>query len=107
MKPADRTLVSSPDRRNPLSSRPTFLAILALPAGAIGYAITSAILSGLALPDGARDVLLLIVPLFVAGLCMAPFLLPMFDRMAKRDLAAHRAQQAAKAAEGAGDKPPD
>lgn len=38
---------------------------------------------------------LLIAPLFVAGLCMAPFMIPFFDRMAKRDLAAHRAQQAA------------
>ena len=84
--------------RSLASSRPTILAILALPAGAIGYVIASAILSGLALPDGARDALLLIVPLFVSGLCMAPFLLPLFDRMAKRDLAAHRAQQAAEAA---------
>ena len=65
-------------------------------------------LSSLALPDGARDVLLLIVPLFVAGLCMAPFLLPMFDRMAKRDLADHRAQQAVEAvANTDGDKPTD
>ncbi len=80
---------------------------MALPAGAIGYAITSAILSDLALSDGARDVLLLIAPLFVAGLCMAPFLLPTFDRMAKRDLAAHRAQQVAEAADGVdGDEPP-
>ena len=68
----------------------------------------SAVLSGLALPDGARDALLLIVPLFVAGLCMAAFLLPLFDRMAKRDLAAHRAQQAAEnIADTDGDKPPD
>jgi hypothetical protein len=90
-----------------MSSRPTLLAILALPAGAIGYAIASAILTGLALPDGARDVLLLIVPLFVAGLFMVPFLLPTFDRMAKRDLAAHRVQQAAEVADSAeGDKPP-
>jgi hypothetical protein len=82
--------------------------MLALPAGVIGYAITSAVLSGLALPDGARDVLLLFVPLFVAGLCMVPFLLPLFDRMAKRDLAAHRAQQAAEvSAETDGDKPPE
>lgn len=55
--------------------------------------MTATILSGLGLPD----VLLLIVPLFVAALCMAPFVLPLFDQMAKRDLAAHRAQQAAEA----------
>jgi hypothetical protein len=85
-------------------NRATILAILAFPAGVIGFAVTSAVLTGLGLPDA----LLLIVPLFVGGLCMAPFLLPLFDRMAKRDLAAHRAQQAADAAdEDESDKPPD
>jgi len=82
-------------------SRPTFLAILALPAGAIGFVVTTNILSGLGLPQGAEAVVLLLVPLFVAGLCMAPFLLPLFDRMAKRDLAAIRAQRAAESADGA------
>ena len=76
-----------------LISRPRLLAILALPAGAVGYVVTVNVLSGLGLPD----VLLLIVPLFVAALCMAPFVLPLFDQMAKRDLAAHRAQQATEA----------
>jgi hypothetical protein len=57
--------------------------------------VTASILSGMALPDGARDLLLLFVPLFVAGLCMAVFLLPLFDEMAKRDLAIIRAQRAA------------
>jgi hypothetical protein len=84
-------------------NRTTILAILALPAGAIGFAITSAVLSSLGLPDA----LLLIVPLFVAGLCMAPFLVPLFDRMAKRDLAAHRAQEAAEASDATKDQPPD
>ena len=84
-------------------NRTTILAILALPAGAIVFAITSAVLSSLGLPDA----LLLIVPLFVAGLCMAPFLLPLFDRMAKRDLAAHRAEQAAEAVDTTEDQPPD
>jgi hypothetical protein len=104
------TVHSSPSapRGTNLRSRPTVLAILALPAAVIGYAVTSAVLSGLALPDEARDALLLFVPLFVAGLCMVPFLLPLFDRMAKRDLAAHRAQQAAEASTDAdGDDPPD
>jgi hypothetical protein len=88
-------------------SKPTVLAILALPAGAIGYALTTLILSGLALPDGARAVVLMIVPLFVAGLCMVPFLLPVLDRTAKRDLAAHRAQQASEDPDGKGrDEPP-
>ncbi len=89
-------------------SRPTILAVLALPAGAIGYVVTTNILSGLGLPHDAEDVLLLIVPLFVAGLCMAPFVMPLFDRMAKRDLAAYRARQAAEAPDRPNDdKPPD
>src|SRR4026209_3013891 len=82
-------------------SRPTILAILALPAGAMGFVLTTNFLSGLGLPQGAEAVVLLLVPLFVAGLCMAPFLLPLFDRMAKRDLAAIRAQRAAESADGA------
>ena len=81
-------------------SRPTFLAILALPAGAIGYVVTTSILSGLALPEGIRALVLMIVPLFIAGLCMVPFILPLFDRMAKRDLAAYRAEQAAGSEQG-------
>ena len=77
-------------------SRPTFLAILSLPAAAIGYAVTATILTS-ALPRGGgpADLLLIFVPLFVAGLCMVPFLIPFVDRMAKRDLEAHRAAQAA------------
>ena len=71
-------------------SRSTMLAILALPAGAIGFVLASAILSRLAIPVGIRDLLYLFVPVFVAGLCMVPFLRPKFDRMAKRDLAAPR-----------------
>ena len=83
-------------------NRTTILAILALPVGAIVYAITSAVLSSLGLPDA----LLLIVPLFVAGLSMAPFVVPLFDRMAKRDLAAHRAQEAAGAVDDTEGQPP-
>jgi hypothetical protein len=73
------------------------LAILALPAGAVGYFATANLLRGLALPAAAEGLLLFLVPLFVGGLCMAALLLPTFDRMAKRDLAAHRAEQAAAA----------
>jgi hypothetical protein len=36
---------------------------------------------------------ILLVPLFVAGLVMMPFLIPFFDRKAKQDLAAYRASQ--------------
>ena len=77
-------------------SRPTLLAILSLPAAAIGYAVTAALLTS-ALPQrgGPADLLLIFVPLFVAALCMVPFLIPYLDRMAKRDLEAHRAATAA------------
>jgi hypothetical protein len=88
-----------------LTSRRTLFAILALPAAVIGYAVTAAILSGLPIPDGLRAVVLTLVPLFVAGLCMVPFVLPWFDQMAKRDLAAYRASQAATAAEPETTKP--
>ena len=73
-------------------SRPTLLAILSLPAAAIGYAVTAAVLTSV-LPsnEGLGELLLIFVPLFVAGLCMVPFLIPFVDRMAKRDLEAHRA----------------
>ena len=76
-------------------SRPTLLAILSLPAAAIGYAVTATILTS-ALPSGrAGFVLVIFLPLFVAGLCMVPVFIPFVDRMAKRDLEAHRAAAAA------------
>jgi hypothetical protein len=78
--------------RSELASRTTFLAILSLPAAAIGYFVSAAVLSGLPLPPDVRDALTLFVPLFVAAVCMVPFLLPLFDRMAKRDLETYRAQ---------------
>jgi hypothetical protein len=79
------------------------LVVLALIASVIGYLVTSSVMAGLDLPDGARTILLLVVPLAVAGLCMVPFVIPVFDRMAKRDLAAHRAAQAAQGIQPAAD----
>ena len=76
-------------------SRPTLLAILSLPAAAIGYAVTAAILTSALPREGVAELLLIFVPLLVAGLCMVPFLIPFVDRMAKRDLEAHRAAMAA------------
>ena len=78
-----------------MKSAPTLLALLSLPAGAIGYVVTTNILSALSLPQGIQGLVMLFVPLFVAGLCMLPFLAPFFDRMAKRDLAARPRDQAA------------
>ena len=75
-------------------SRPTLLAILSLPAAAIGYAVTAAILTSALHGEGPGELLLIFVPLLVAGLCMVPFLIPFVDRMAKRDLEAHRAATA-------------
>jgi hypothetical protein len=58
-------------------SRPTILAILSLPAAVIGYAVTAAILtSALSSMEGLAGLLLIVVPLFVAALCMIPFLIP-------------------------------
>jgi hypothetical protein len=90
-------------------TRPKLFAILALPAGAIGYAVASSILSGLDLADGVRNALLLFVPLFVAGLCMLPFFIPLFEAMAKRDLAEIHARRAGEDPPGdtrTGDNPP-
>ena len=71
-----------------MSRRAKLLAVLSLPAGAIGYAIAGAVLTSLGLAAGAGSLLLILIPLFVAGLCMIPFVAPLFDEMAKRDLAA-------------------
>ena len=85
-----------------MRSRPKLFVLLALPAGAIGYAVATAILSGLDLAGGVRNALLLFVPLFVAGLCMLPFFIPLFDAMAKRDLAEIQARRAAEGTPGDG-----
>jgi hypothetical protein len=80
-----------------VNAGPIILGILSLVAAAIGYAVAVAILSALPLPRGLADVLIIFVPLLIAGLCMVPFLVPLVDRMAKRDLEAHRATSAAAA----------
>jgi cytochrome c oxidase assembly factor CtaG len=69
---------------------PNILLVLALPAGLIGYTLAAQAMSAMALPKQTADFLILFIPLFVAGLFMLPFVIPFFDRMAKRDLAAHR-----------------
>jgi hypothetical protein len=73
-----------------MRSLPTVLLILSLPAGAIAYVVATSILSSLDLPNGLSDFLVLIAPLFFAGLVMVPFLIPFFDRKAKADLAEYR-----------------
>ena len=73
-----------------MPSLPTILLILSFPAGAIAYVVAARILASLPLDPGLRDFLVLLAPLFVAGLVMLPFLIPYFDRKAKADLAEHR-----------------
>jgi hypothetical protein len=81
---------------------PVILAVLSLPAGLAGYLGGAALLRALA-PGLADGVLMIFLPLLVAGLCMAPFLVPFIDRRAKADLAAIRSRRAAEeAAEAAG-----
>jgi hypothetical protein len=66
----------------------TFLALLSFPAGAIAYAVTVRALEWMDLSGEGREILMLFIPLFVAGLVMMPFLIPFIDRKAKEDLAA-------------------
>jgi hypothetical protein len=73
-----------------MRSLPTILLILSFPAGAVAYVVATRVLSSLALPAGIGEFLVLIAPLFVAGLVMVPFLIPWFDRKAKADLAEYR-----------------
>jgi hypothetical protein len=67
---------------------PTILALLSLPAGILGYSLGVQLMVFLDLPDPLGGPLGLFVPLLVGGLFMVPPLIPFFDRMAKRDLAA-------------------
>jgi hypothetical protein len=66
----------------------TFLALLSFPAGAIAYAMTVRALEWMDVSGEGREILMLFIPLFVAGLVMMPFLIPFIDRKAKEDLAA-------------------
>lgn len=88
-----------------MRSLPTVLLILSLPAGAIAYVVATRVLSSLDLPNGLQEFLILIAPLFVAGLVMVPFLIPFFDRKAKADLAEHRRAMASAGEDG--DAPAD
>ncbi len=71
-----------------MKSAPTILAILSLPVGVVAYLVAGNVIAALPLDTALRETLGIFLPLFVAGLCMLPFLVPFFDRMAKRDLAA-------------------
>jgi hypothetical protein len=49
-----------------------------------------------------QDLVVLFVPLLIAGLCMMPFIIPFLDRKAKQDLADYRRTQAANAPDANG-----
>jgi hypothetical protein len=63
------------------------LLVLAIPVAIAAYLITAQVLSGLALPSGLGDLLVIFLPLFVAGLCSIPFIAPFFDLKARQALA--------------------
>jgi hypothetical protein len=70
---------------------PTILLALSLPAGLFGYLVGVQLVAAIA---PGSTLVELFVPLFLAGLCMMPFLVPWLDRRAKADLAAIRALRA-------------
>ena len=84
---------------------PTILAVLSFPAAALGYALALRVMDTLPLPDDTHGFLVLIVPLFIAGLVMMPFLIPFFDRKAKEDLATIARSREEAAARGADETP--
>jgi hypothetical protein len=63
------------------------LLVIAVPAAVLGYNLAVAVLTGLQLPAGIRDLALLFLPLFVGGLFALPFIAPFFDYKAKEALA--------------------
>lgn len=71
---------------------PVALAILSVPVGLAGYFAAAAVLEAL-VPDLATSAVGMFVALFVAGLCMIPFIAPWFDARAKADLARIRAMR--------------
>lgn len=85
---------------------PTILLALSLPAGLAGYLIGVRVVGAVA---PGNQLLELFLPLFIAGLCMMPFLVPWLDRRAKADLAAIRALREAQPRDPAGpsDDPSD
>jgi hypothetical protein len=84
---------------------PLVLAILSLPAGLAGYLAASAVLTAIA-PGLATSVVGLFGSLFVAGLCMMPFVAPWFDAKAKADLARIRAMREEEDARRPSSRPP-
>ena len=62
---------------------PTIMLILSAPTGILGHAAGAWLVASLSVPADINGILILFVPLFLAGLCMLPFLIPFFDHKAK------------------------
>jgi uncharacterized protein YqgC (DUF456 family) len=73
---------------------PTVLAILSFPVALAAYLLTGAVIAAVA-PSLVTSIVGIFVPLFVAGLCMIPFVAPWFDAKAKADLEHIRAMREA------------
>jgi hypothetical protein len=71
-----------------VSTKAKILAIVSLPAGLVGYLVAGTVITNAGLQGAVGGLLFVFVPLFIAGLCMIPFIAPLLDEMAKRDLAA-------------------
>jgi hypothetical protein len=76
---------------------PEVMLVLSVPAGIVGFVVGSRIVAALSMPADISGIVELLGPLLLGGLFMLPFVVPFFDRMAKRDLAAHRREVEAEA----------
>ena len=63
------------------------LLVLAFPVGLAAYLITGSLLTSAGLAGAAGGLLLVFLPLLVAGLCALPLLIPFVDWKAKQALA--------------------
>ena len=67
--------------------RIVILLLLAIPASLVGYFATAQVLTSMGMTEGIGAILLIFLPLLVAGLCALPFLAPFVDFKAKQALA--------------------
>jgi hypothetical protein len=63
------------------------LLVLAIPVALGAYLVTGQVLAGMSLEGPMRELLLVFLPLFVAGLVAIPFIAPFVDMKAKQALA--------------------
>jgi len=64
------------------------LLVVAIPVALGAYLLTGQVIAGLALPAGLHELLVIFLPLLIAGLCAVPFIAPFVDLKAKQALAA-------------------